>query len=181
MFPARLSEIAILVTARHFTAHYEWFAHKRLALKGGMDLRIIEAIRDRRTPVFDDAQGKTIYEVAKSLHEGHGLSKALYAEAVEVLSERGLTEIHRALRLLHAGVADAEHIRVRPTGRGSIGAGVAFSSPLPVLTGEGRGEGLSTATGLMEGPPLSRQAGRGEAVGTLRFVHPTGSACVPES
>ena len=37
MFPAKLSEIAILVTARHFTAHYEWWAHKRLALKGGMD------------------------------------------------------------------------------------------------------------------------------------------------
>ena len=24
MFPAKLSEIAILVTARHLTAHYEW-------------------------------------------------------------------------------------------------------------------------------------------------------------
>ena len=39
IFPAKLSEIAILVTARHWTAHYEWFAHKRLALKGGMDPR----------------------------------------------------------------------------------------------------------------------------------------------
>ena len=37
LFPAKLSEIAILVTARHWTSHYEWFAHKRLALKGGMD------------------------------------------------------------------------------------------------------------------------------------------------
>src|SRR5262249_556250 len=54
IFPAKLSEIAILVTARHFTAHYEWFAHKRLALKGGMDPKIIEDIRDRRTPSFDD-------------------------------------------------------------------------------------------------------------------------------
>src|SRR5262245_16287112 len=35
IFPAKLSEIAILVTARHWTSHYEWFAHKRLALKGG--------------------------------------------------------------------------------------------------------------------------------------------------
>ena len=93
MFPAKLSEIAILVTARHFTAHYEWFAHKRLALKGGMDPKIIDAIRDRRTPEFDDPKGKTIYEVAKSLHEGHGLSKTLYAEAVSVLSERGLVEV----------------------------------------------------------------------------------------
>jgi len=93
MFPAKLSEIAILVTARHFTAHYEWWAHKRLALKGGMDVEIIDAIRDRRTPQFDDAKGAMIYEVAKSLHEGHGLSKGLYADAVKLLSERGLVEI----------------------------------------------------------------------------------------
>src|SRR6201991_5102841 len=86
MFPAKLSEIAILVTARHYTAHYEWFAHKRLALQGGMDPAIIDAIRDRRTPVFDDPKGKTIYEVAKSLHEGHGLSKTLYDEGVAGLS-----------------------------------------------------------------------------------------------
>ena len=57
MFPAKLSEIAILVTARHWTSHYEWFAHKRLALKGGMDPKIIEDIRDRRTPTFDDPEG----------------------------------------------------------------------------------------------------------------------------
>jgi 4-carboxymuconolactone decarboxylase len=93
LFPAKLSEIAILVTARHYTAHYEWWAHKRLALKGGMDPKIIEAIRDRRTPVFEDAKGKTIYEVAKSLHEGHGLSKTLYDEAVQALTERGLVEV----------------------------------------------------------------------------------------
>src|SRR5882672_9151484 len=36
IFPAKLSEIAILVTARHWTSHYEWYAHKRLAMKGGM-------------------------------------------------------------------------------------------------------------------------------------------------
>ena len=57
MFPAKLSEIAILVTARHWTSHYEWFAHKRLALKGGMDPKIIEDIRDRRTPTFRRSQG----------------------------------------------------------------------------------------------------------------------------
>ena len=93
IFPPKLSEIAILVTARHWTAHYEWWAHKRLALKGGMDPQIIDDIRDRRTPRFDDPKGQMIYDVAKSLHEGHGLSKTLYEEAVTVLSERGLVEI----------------------------------------------------------------------------------------
>jgi 4-carboxymuconolactone decarboxylase len=93
IFPAKLSEIAILVTARHFTSHYEWFAHKRLALKGGMDAKIIEDIRDRRTPHFDDPSARMIYDVAKSLHEARGLSQKLYEEAVNVLTLRGLVEI----------------------------------------------------------------------------------------
>jgi 4-carboxymuconolactone decarboxylase len=93
IFPAELSEIAILVTARHWTSHYEWFAHKRLALKGGMERNIIEAIRDRRTPDFDEPRAQMIYDVARSLHEGHGLSQPLYEAAVEVLTLRGLVEI----------------------------------------------------------------------------------------
>ena len=93
IFPAKLSEIAILVTARHWTSHYEWFAHKRLALKGGMDPSIIEDIRHRRTPHFDDPKGQMIYDVARSLHEGHGLTQALYDEAVKALTVRGLTEV----------------------------------------------------------------------------------------
>jgi len=92
-FPAKLSEIAILVTARHWTAHYEWYAHKRLALAGGMDPKIIDAIRDRRTPEFDDPKGRMIYDVAKSLHEGHGVEKGLYDEAVKLLGERGVVEV----------------------------------------------------------------------------------------
>jgi 4-carboxymuconolactone decarboxylase len=93
IFPAKLSEIAILVTARHWTSHYEWYAHRRLALKGGMDPKIIDAIRDRRTPDFDDPKGRMIYDVAKALHEGHGLPKPLYDAAVELLGVRGLVEI----------------------------------------------------------------------------------------
>ena len=93
IFPAKLSEIAILVTARHWTAHYEWYAHKRLALAGGMAPEIIDAIRDRRTPDFDDPKGKMIYDLAKSLHEGHGVEKGLYDEAVKLLSERGVVEV----------------------------------------------------------------------------------------
>jgi 4-carboxymuconolactone decarboxylase len=93
IFPAKLSEIAILVTARYWTSHYEWFAHKRLALAGGMDPQIADDIRDRRTPTFDDPKAKMIYDVAKSLHEGHGLARPLYDEAVNVLSERGVVEV----------------------------------------------------------------------------------------
>src|SRR2546426_12540188 len=42
--PPRLSELAILVVARFWTAHYEWFAHKREALKAGVDPGVIDDI-----------------------------------------------------------------------------------------------------------------------------------------
>ena len=93
LFPAKLSEIAILVTARHWTSHYEWYAHRLLALKGGLDEKIINDIRDRRTPTFSDPKAKIVYDVAKSLHEGHGVSKPLYDDAVKMLGERELVEI----------------------------------------------------------------------------------------
>jgi 4-carboxymuconolactone decarboxylase len=93
VFPAKLSEIAILVTARHWTAHYEWYAHKRLALKGGLDPSVIDDIMNRRTPRFDDPTAQMIYDVAKSLHEGHGLTQSLYNDAIKLFGERGLVEI----------------------------------------------------------------------------------------
>src|SRR5436309_8692096 len=86
IFPAKLSEIAILVTARHWTSHYEWFAHKRLALKGGMDPKIIEDISDRRTPAFADPKRRMIYDVVKSLYEVNGGSEALHEEAAKALT-----------------------------------------------------------------------------------------------
>jgi 4-carboxymuconolactone decarboxylase len=93
IFPAKLSEIAILVTARHWTSHYEWYAHKQLALEGGMDPKIIDDIRDRRTPQFDDPKARIVYDVSKSLHEGLGVAKSLYDEAVNVVGQRGIVEI----------------------------------------------------------------------------------------
>ncbi len=92
-FSAAESELAILVTARHWTAHYEWYAHKRLALAGGLAPEIIEDIRNRRTPNLPDQRMGVIYDVSKSLHEGHGVPKALYEEAVQTIGERGVTEI----------------------------------------------------------------------------------------
>jgi hypothetical protein len=47
--PPRLSELAILITARQWTAQYEWFAHYPLALKGGLDPKVAND-RGRQTP-----------------------------------------------------------------------------------------------------------------------------------
>ncbi|WP_420227689.1 carboxymuconolactone decarboxylase family protein [Pigmentiphaga litoralis] len=48
--PPRLSELAILVLARHWNSEFEWWAHKAIALKAGLPADVIDAIRDRQPP-----------------------------------------------------------------------------------------------------------------------------------
>jgi 4-carboxymuconolactone decarboxylase len=55
VFPPRLSEFAILITARQWTQNYEWDAHYQLALKGGLREDIARAVaRTRPERMADD-------------------------------------------------------------------------------------------------------------------------------
>ena len=50
--PGPLRELAILMTARFWTAAYEWCAHVTIAEKEGLALEVITAISDKKTPEF---------------------------------------------------------------------------------------------------------------------------------
>lgn len=89
----QLSELAILVTARHWSAHYEWYAHKKMALAAGLDPQIIADINARRTPQLSDPKAQVIHDVSKSLHETHAVPEPLYGKARDLLGERGLAEL----------------------------------------------------------------------------------------
>ena len=89
----RLSELAILVCARHWTSHHEWTAHKREGLKAGMDPEVIAAIAARRAPVLADAREQGVYDVSTTLLASGRVPKALYARGVDALGERGMVEL----------------------------------------------------------------------------------------
>ena len=91
--PAQLSELAILVTARFWTSHYEWYAHKREALKAGLDPKVIEAIARRRRPALDDPKARAVYDFSKALHETHSVPPAVFAAAAQELGQRGVVEL----------------------------------------------------------------------------------------
>ena len=59
--PARLNEFAILVTARHWTAQYEWYAHHRLALKAGLNPAVAEDLAQGRRPAGMQEDEAIIY------------------------------------------------------------------------------------------------------------------------
>jgi 4-carboxymuconolactone decarboxylase len=91
--PPTLSELAILVTARYWTSHFEWYAHKRDALKAGLDPAIIKAIAERREPPFTDPAQKAVYQYSKALHENKTVSKVLHDAVAAKLGERGVVEL----------------------------------------------------------------------------------------
>jgi 4-carboxymuconolactone decarboxylase len=91
--PPRLNEFAILITARHWDAQYEWFAHHRLAMAGGLDPAIAEEVRHGRAPVNMKPDEQVIYDFTTELHEKHGVSDATYQRAVNAFGERGVADL----------------------------------------------------------------------------------------
>jgi 4-carboxymuconolactone decarboxylase len=91
--PPRLNEFAILITARHWDAQYEWFAHHRLAMAGGLDPAIAEEVRQGRAPVNMKPDEQVIYDFTTELHDKHGVSDATYKRAVDAFDERGVADL----------------------------------------------------------------------------------------
>ncbi|HXC41373.1 MAG TPA: carboxymuconolactone decarboxylase family protein [Burkholderiales bacterium] len=91
--PPILSELAILVTARHWISPFEWHAHKAIALKAGLDPAIVEAIRTRQQPAFGDDKQAVVYAFARTLHAERKVPDDLYARAVAALGEGGVVDL----------------------------------------------------------------------------------------
>ncbi|MCW5575432.1 MAG: carboxymuconolactone decarboxylase family protein [Burkholderiales bacterium] len=89
----KLNELAILITARNWTSQYEWIAHHRLALEGGLDPKIAEAIAQGRHPEGMDADETLVYEFSTELQATQGVGDALYARAVARFGERGVVDL----------------------------------------------------------------------------------------
>jgi 4-carboxymuconolactone decarboxylase len=89
----RLSELAILITARQWTAQFEWFAHAPMALEGGLSAEIIEALRQRRMPVFAQADEAAIYDFCTELYRESRVSDATYEATKTQLGEQGVVDL----------------------------------------------------------------------------------------
>ena len=91
--PQRLSELAILVVTRHWTAQYAWQAHEKIARKEGITDAAIDAIRQRRRPEFAAKDEQAVYDFVYELTERKMVSDRTYGAAREVLGEAALIEL----------------------------------------------------------------------------------------
>jgi 4-carboxymuconolactone decarboxylase len=91
--PARLSELAIIVTGAIWQSAYEWEAHAPLALRAGIAPDIVDAIRDGVTPAFTARDEQAVHDFVTALHRERAVSDALYAHAVEVLGQDAVIDL----------------------------------------------------------------------------------------
>jgi 4-carboxymuconolactone decarboxylase len=91
--PPRLSELAILIAARHWTAQYEWFAHYPLAMKAGLDPAIASSIANGVRPEKMKDDEAALYDLAMALYRDKKVSDPVYKAAVDKFGERGIMDI----------------------------------------------------------------------------------------
>ena len=123
--PPRLSEFAILCTARLWRAQYEWFAHAPIAEKAGVKPKTIHDLRAGRAPKSAPKDERAIYDFVQELYKTRRVSDRTYKRAARHPRRRGHGRAGRHPRLLRAGRDDAQ--RVPHDAAGGRGAGVRRS------------------------------------------------------
>ena len=111
--PPRLSELAILVTAHHWDAEYEWSVHEREARKAGVPDPVIRAIGEGTAPALsgDDA---LIYDFAHTFYTQRDVPAPLYDTAVARFGLRTVVELGSILGYYSMLAIVLKIFRVKP-------------------------------------------------------------------
>ncbi|HMA56818.1 MAG TPA: carboxymuconolactone decarboxylase family protein [Pseudolabrys sp.] len=91
--PPRLSEFAILCTARIWRAQYEWFAHAPMAEKGGVKIKTIEDLRRGRAPKSAPPDERAIYAFIQELYKTKRVSDRTYKRVEALLGDKATVEL----------------------------------------------------------------------------------------
>jgi 4-carboxymuconolactone decarboxylase len=90
--PARLSELAILITAKHWGAEYEWSVHEGEARKAGVPEDVIRAVGAGKRPALagDDA---VVYDFAAAFFAHREVPDDVFDAVVERLGNKTAVEL----------------------------------------------------------------------------------------
>jgi len=91
--PRKLYELAILITARHWTSQFEWYAHHRGALQAGLDASVSDAIAVGRRPAKMQSDEEVVYNFVSELLETKQVSDRTFDAAKALLGERGVVDL----------------------------------------------------------------------------------------
>jgi len=91
--PARLSEFAIMIGARHWSVPYEWRAHYPLAVKGGLDRQILVDLGAGNRPQNMKDDETALYDFCTEMYRDKNVSDAAFKAALDTFGERGVMDL----------------------------------------------------------------------------------------
>src|SRR5476649_1675012 len=89
----RLTELAILVTARQWSQQVEWAIHEPIARAHGIAGDVIEAIAARRRPQAMADDEALVHDFCLMLHQRQRVDDATYAAALAAFGEHGVVDL----------------------------------------------------------------------------------------
>src|SRR5437879_3838754 len=91
--PKKLNEMAIIITARHWTAQYEWSAHRTAAAQAGLSEAIIKSIAAGKRPESLDADETVVYNFGTELLNTKQVSDPVFKAMKDKFGERGVVDL----------------------------------------------------------------------------------------
>jgi alkylhydroperoxidase family enzyme len=89
----RLTELAILVGARHAEQNFEWSLHMDEALRQGLEKNIIDIVRLKQPVVGIGEKEAAIITLGREMAEQHRVSSETYARALKALGKVALVDM----------------------------------------------------------------------------------------
>ena len=89
----RLSELAILVTARQWNQQVEWAFHAPLAIENGIGAAIVDAVAARVRPDGMAPDEALVHDFCVELHQARRVTDATYAAALARFGEQGVVDL----------------------------------------------------------------------------------------
>jgi 4-carboxymuconolactone decarboxylase len=91
--PTRLSELAILVTARFWDSQVEWHLHEKDAIKANLEASIIDAVRVGRRPADMDEETAAVHDFSAELLTQKVVSTETYQKIIDRWGVVGVVEL----------------------------------------------------------------------------------------
>jgi 4-carboxymuconolactone decarboxylase len=89
----KLSELAILLTARQWTQQVEWAIHAPIAVREGVAQEAVDAIAAGRRPSSMSDDEAIVYDFCAELQRDRSISDATWRRAVKRLGEQGVMDL----------------------------------------------------------------------------------------
>lgn len=89
----RLSELAILITAREWSQQVEWAIHAPIAEREGIDSETVRAIARGQRPENLPADEQLVYDFVSELQRTQQVSDVIWKKAIDRLGEQGSVDL----------------------------------------------------------------------------------------